>query len=258
MHRLITIPFSHYAEKARWGLDRYRQPYREEAWLPGLHALPVALAARGAEGERRSPAATPLLITDGGRKLGDSATILRWLDRDCAGQGPPLYTDPACAELERRFDLRLGAQARRLAYHWLVREPAQLFRLARANASPVQAALFARAWPLLGPPMRRGLGLDDARAAEADRQLRAEVERVSDELRGRRWLAGGRFSAADLTLACLLSPVLLVQRHEGFGATLPAPGEVPVEAAALARALRATRAGAHALRMFAEERRPGA
>lgn len=256
MHRLVCIPFSHYNEKARWGLDLYRQAYREEPWLPGLHLLPVAWAARGAEGERGSPAATPLLITDGRRKLGDSATILHWLDREHAGRGPPLYPDPACTVLERRFDRRLGPQARRLAYHWLFAEPAQLFRLGRANAPAAQAAAFERLWPLLAPPMRRGLGLDGETVARSRAALLAEVAAVSGELRGRRWLAGGRFSAADLSLACMLSPVLLVQPEEGFGARLPPLDEAPEAVAALARQLRATRAGEHALRMFAEQRRP--
>jgi len=255
MHRLLTIPFSHYNEKARWGLDRYRQPYREEPWLPGLHVLPIAWAARGAEGERASPGATPLLITADGRKLGDSTTILRWLDRHRPGEGPPLYPVPASLELEQRFDRGLGAQARRLAYGWLMKHPESMFRLARANVPLAQARAFETLWPAIAPTMRRGLGLDKTRIAAAQADLLAEVEAVSSLLKGRRWLAGGRFSAADLTLACLLSPVLLVQRHEGFGATLPSLDEVPDEVAALAASLRRTRAGEHALRLFAEERR---
>lgn len=255
MHRLLTIPFSHYNEKARWGLDRYHQAYREERWLPGLHVLPIAWAARGAEGERASPGATPLLITTDGRKLGDSTTILRWLDRHRPGEGPPLYPVPASLELEQRFDRRLGPQARRLAYGWLMQRPESMFRLARANVPLAQARTFERLWPVIAPTMQRGLGLDEARVAQARAELMAEVASISALLRGRRWLAGGRFSAADLTLACLLSPVLLVQRDEGFGATLPSLDEVPDEVAALAASLRGTRAGEHALRLFAEERR---
>jgi len=33
-HRLITLAFSHYNEKARWALDRYAVPYREEPHMP--------------------------------------------------------------------------------------------------------------------------------------------------------------------------------------------------------------------------------
>ena len=34
---LITIPISHYCEKARWALDRARQPYVEVRHLPLFH-----------------------------------------------------------------------------------------------------------------------------------------------------------------------------------------------------------------------------
>ncbi len=35
--RLITIPFSHFCEKARWSLDVAGVAYREEGHVPGLH-----------------------------------------------------------------------------------------------------------------------------------------------------------------------------------------------------------------------------
>ena len=36
---LITMPHSHYSEKARWALDRLALPYREEPHVPMLHRL---------------------------------------------------------------------------------------------------------------------------------------------------------------------------------------------------------------------------
>ena len=51
MLRLVTIPISHYCEKARWALQRARLPYREERHVQGLHRL----YARRAGGGRPSP-----------------------------------------------------------------------------------------------------------------------------------------------------------------------------------------------------------
>jgi glutathione S-transferase len=34
---LLTIPISHYCEKARWGLERLGLAYREEAHIQGFH-----------------------------------------------------------------------------------------------------------------------------------------------------------------------------------------------------------------------------
>jgi glutathione S-transferase len=70
---LITIPISHFCEKARWALERTGVPYRERAHLQVLHRFAVRRA--GGAGT------APVLIWDG-RVLADSADILdaaRWL-----------------------------------------------------------------------------------------------------------------------------------------------------------------------------------
>src|SRR5690348_3529366 len=48
---LVTIPFSHFCEKARWALDHARVAYREEGHGPGLHRL----ATRRAGGRHTVP-----------------------------------------------------------------------------------------------------------------------------------------------------------------------------------------------------------
>jgi len=46
--RLITIPISHYCEKARRALDRTGLPYREERPIRGIHQLSLLADHRGA------------------------------------------------------------------------------------------------------------------------------------------------------------------------------------------------------------------
>jgi glutathione S-transferase len=53
--RLITIPISHYCEKARWALDRAQLPYREERHVQVVHRI----AARRAGGRNT----VPVLVT---------------------------------------------------------------------------------------------------------------------------------------------------------------------------------------------------
>jgi glutathione S-transferase len=43
--RLITIPISHYCEKARWALERAGLPYREERHVQGIHRRISAASA---------------------------------------------------------------------------------------------------------------------------------------------------------------------------------------------------------------------
>ena len=66
---------------------------------------------------------------------------------------------------------------------------------------------------------------------------------------------GERFSAADLTFASLAAPVVI---PEEYGIPLPPLPQLPPGLAAVVEEMRATPAGAFALRMFKEERRPRA
>ena len=68
------------------------------------------------------------------------------------------------------------------------------------------------------------------------------------------YICGDRFTAADLTFASLLAPVLLVQPEEGYGARMPSLNEVPYSYRRLVERVREHPAGAFAMRMFAEER----
>ena len=64
--RLITIPFSHYCEQARWALDRAGVSFVEEPHLPGLHLRPM----------RKAGGTTVPLLVLADRTLRDSAEIM--------------------------------------------------------------------------------------------------------------------------------------------------------------------------------------
>jgi glutathione S-transferase len=69
--RLVTIPISHYCEKARWALERAGLPYREERHVQGIHRFASRRAGGGGT--------TPVLVTPEG-SLGESEEILLWVD----------------------------------------------------------------------------------------------------------------------------------------------------------------------------------
>jgi glutathione S-transferase len=69
--KLITIPVSHYCEKARWGLDYLQIPFQELPHMPPFHT--------GAT-KKYGGTSVPVLITDTGVAT-DSTDILRYLDR---------------------------------------------------------------------------------------------------------------------------------------------------------------------------------
>src|SRR5215212_1631565 len=56
--RLVTIPISHYCEKARWALERVGIPYREERHVQGIHRFAARRAGGGIT--------VPVLVTPDG------------------------------------------------------------------------------------------------------------------------------------------------------------------------------------------------
>lgn len=83
--RLVTIPISHYCEKARWALEWAGLPYAEEAHLQVFHYLPAWRAGGGRT--------VPILVHPGG-VLTDSADILRWADGQAPDERKLLPSDP--------------------------------------------------------------------------------------------------------------------------------------------------------------------
>ncbi len=241
--RLVTIAVSHFCEKARWALDRAGLPYVEEAHAPLLHWL----AARRAGGRRT----TPVLVTDAGEALADSTDILRWVD---ARAGLGLYPDAGVAALEDLFDETLGPHARRWAYSYVLDDPAVTRRVLTTNVPARERLLYRLTQPAITFAMRRGMKITREAAARSHAKVEEVFARVDDLLAdGRPYLAGDRFTAADLTFAALGAPAVGV---EGYGPPgLPGMEVLPAGLQAELPRFRDRPAGAHVRRMYADERR---
>jgi len=245
---LITIPISHYCEKARWALDRAEIAYEERAHLQVIHWIPVSRA-----GGRKT---APVLVW-GDRVFADSADIVE----EASAKAPPdrgLFPDDPTEAAEVRalqsdFDARLGPEGRRWMYNALRghRDIAVAYGCTGVPAWQRRALPFA--YPLAARIIDRYLDVTPATAARSEAEVRAIFDSVAARLDdGRPYLCGERFTAADLTFASLAAPMLMPPE---YGVPLPQPGELPAAMAATVRELRRHPAGAHALRMFREERR---
>src|SRR5512137_1299767 len=161
--RLHTITFSHYAEKARWCLDRLGVRYEE---VPNVGVLGVLLTGR----------TVPWLeVPPGLTRIGDSPRILRYLWGEYAGRLPGertwfLEPTPAALELEARFDRRLGNDVRVWVYAQVLGNRALTLRSwgLEERAIPAwQRALLAAGTPVLRFAVRRMLGVTSRRAVRA-------------------------------------------------------------------------------------------
>ena len=253
MHRLITLSFSHYNEKARWALDRYAVPYREERYLPFFCSMAVAAATRGRGGtadRTSSRYSTPVLIMEDGGFLTDSTAIVKF----AAGGDDSLFPSQEVTSLVDYYGDRLGPYTRLLAYWHVLRHPGMIEELADANVGARQAQVFRTLLPLVRSNLQRFLNLSETSRDKAMSRIREELDAAGKKLEEGPYLCGTTFTAADLTFAALLAPVMLVTPEEGFGAVLPSIEALDAEARDLVEEMRAHPAGQFALRMFAEER----
>ena len=247
MPRLVTIPISHYCEKARWALDRAGVSYREERHVQVVHRAAARRAGGGAT--------VPVLVS-GTEGVASSHEIVVWVDERLpheqrlfsAGGGDD---DPLRGVCDR-LDEVLGPAGRRLMYvHMLERRDVAL----RYNNQGVPAwehRAISAAFPLAQRFISRALGIRPGVEREDERVVFAELDHVAALLSdGRPYVSGERFGAADLTFAAMAASVVF---PPVYGVRLPQPDELEPRTAALVERARAHPAGEHAMTMFARHR----
>ncbi|WP_167760170.1 glutathione S-transferase family protein [Paraburkholderia pallida] len=242
---LITMPHSHYSEKARWALDRLSVPYQEQPHAPLLHRLATT---------RNGGSSVPLLL-HGGAHFTDSTDILVHMDAVCGGD--LLYPRDAglrreVEALETQFDEELGPHARRWAYAQLLSERSLLRQVMTRGVPQLEAALLPVIMPGVIRLIRAALKITPQSAARSLERVRGIFKEVDARLDdGRQFLVGERFTAADLTFAALAAPVLF---PTGYRAAYPALNDVPAAMRTEVLRLRDTAAGRFALRLYVQER----
>jgi glutathione S-transferase len=246
--RLVTIPISHYCEKARWALERAGLDYVEERHVQGVHRL-VARRAGGGE-------TVPVLVTDE-RVIAESEDILAYADTRVPPDARLFPVDAAARRqvesVSRWLDEGLGPDGRRLMYAHML-ELRRLMLSVNCQGVPAwERRALSALWPVMVRWGKRELGIEPARAREDEASVRHTFEAVAERLAdGRPFLCGETFTAADLTFAALSASVLVPPQ---YGVALPQPDALPPATAAIVRELRAHPAGEYALRLFRDERR---
>jgi glutathione S-transferase len=147
-----------------------------------------------------------------GERIVDSTRIVQSLER--RHPEPPLYPDDPterrrALELEDFFDEHAGHDLRRVAFYDLRADPDYVSAFLTTGRGPATRRIFRA---LLAAPgsmayanRRYRINAEDVAASRG--KLAAALDRIMDELHPSGYLAGGRFTIADLTAAALLFPL---------------------------------------------------
>lgn len=215
--------YSHYNEKARWGLDWKGVPHERKAYLPGPHAPLIARLSGQTQ--------TPVLVIDGAAIAG-SGHILEELERRWP-ERPLFPVDPAlraratavCEELDRE----VGVAVRTALFSELIHAPTYMCGVFAEGKPRVVRALYRLMFPLGRGAIAKGNGLvDPANVARSFDVTARALDRVARETEATGYLVGDAFTVADLTCASLLA-ILTSPEHPD----MRRPGPVPERVASL-------------------------
>ena len=200
---LWQLAYSHFSEKVRWALDYKGIAHERRDLLPGLHIPRTLLLTRQKK--------LPVLEIDG-RRICDSTAIIAALEERFP-DSPRLYpADPAARAralaLEDDLDEELGPHIRRAWFYELLQHPDYAATAITAAEPEKIQRRYRRHFGLLSWAMKRDMRIDQRRAAESWTLTRAILDRIAGEVGDSGYLAGDRFSIADLTACALMAPLL--------------------------------------------------
>ena len=245
--RLLTIPISHYCEKARWALARLALTYHEERHVQGFHYPRTYWVSGGPT--------VPVLI-DGKNIIADSRDILKYLDRYASPETKLYPADNAqlhqIKKLEDLFDRELGVESRRWIYFQYLQHPQAMLDIASQGVPRLERASGPLCFPLLRAFIRARLRVHENEVSAGLTRCREIVSQIDSLLAdGRKFLLGDRFGAADVSLACMMSPFVLPRQ---YGIQLPSIEEVPATMRGTVEEFQDTPTGRFVLRLFETER----
>ena len=209
MIELYKLQWSHYVEKVRWALDFKQLPWR---------GIDVVAFNKKEMQHFDCPQTFPLIHDTGtGTAISDSSPIIHYLDQTYP-ERPLLPADPverdAVWQWMLRLDSTLGLHARRLGYTQVIMECPNI--LSQLFLPDVCGGLFTRrgwralAAPILGTMLSLRFRFHRNREDGVYEALEAQLIPIAVQLERDGFLVGGRFSAADITLASLLRPLRIV------------------------------------------------
>lgn len=200
---LIQFERSHFNDKARWALDYKAIAHSRTCLLPGLHIATVSKLTGGTT--------VPVLRMDG-RIVGGSAAIIDALE--VRKPTPPLYPSDAAdraraLEIQALFDDEVGPAVRAALFAAFIKTAGYFSTVFSTHASRPKRLVYRAMYPVARRAIVKQMHLEDPAAVRRnlDRTEKA-LDYVAENAGPEGYLAGDRFSVADLTAAALLAPAV--------------------------------------------------
>jgi len=108
---------------------------------------------------------------------------------------------------EKYLDAEIGVTLRLWFYHHTLADRDRALRFLCSDAPWLQRSLFALSFATVRRKMTQFMNINAENASEAERRFQLAFDRLDNALERAPFLAGNRFSRADLTACALLWPM---------------------------------------------------
>lgn len=194
---------SHFCEKARWALEHLGVDYQSRVWLPGMHIRAMKDIA---------PRSTVPVLVDGDTVVQGSDLIIDHAHVGRAGPGLNPSDMDAAREDEAWMGRDLGETIRCLAYTDLVNDPKGLVAMWKQRG-PWWSPVFLRVGFRQVRKILKKMYVDKPRLQDSRPRLEAAISTLDARYAAAPYLADGRFTRLDLTVAALLAPLVRPPEH---------------------------------------------
>lgn len=215
--KLLEFPHSHYCEKARWALDYKGIPFQAVAIMPGLHLITV---------RKYAPDTSVPVLLSGNEVVQGSSEIINYLE-----QKHPLHsltpTDAnqrqACLEIEHSMDERLGENIRRVLYYRLLAYPDFIRHCFTYPMSRHKQLFFSLFYPILRYKIYQTYVISVEKVKQARCEFEVAIGEIEKRLQQKQYLVGEQFTRADLSVASMLSLLVMPTEHPFPWREIPDP-----------------------------------
>ena len=215
--KLLEFPHSHYCEKARWALDYKGIPFQAVTIMPGLHMITVRKYA--------PDTSVPVLLGDNEVVQG-SSEIINYLEQKYPLPSlTPTDADQrqACLEIEHTMDARLGENIRRVLYYRLLAYPDYIRHCFTHPMPGSKQLIFSLFYPILRHKIYQTYVISAAKVEQARREFDIAMGAIEKKLKGGQYLVGEQFTRADLSVASMLSLLVMPPEHPFPWKEIPDP-----------------------------------
>jgi glutathione S-transferase len=178
-NRLHSLQFSHFCERARWGLEYMGVDFEEISWAPGLHTfLAKSLNCKSTS--------VPILDA-GGVVIQGSDQILNYCGVDGCDQ-----------EVEERFETRLGPLVRQYVYSGTLSNPGSAMRSVLLKDLNIRQKIAGCImWPLTKRVMITRMDCRPELLSRLEADLEEEFDWFERRLRERPYISDRGFGRSD-------------------------------------------------------------